>query len=79
MKAKDAVKTSGCPKKISIQSSIKMFIYFIPMLLRDAINRVSYIEQMINSLKRLLIPIRNNRSYSRKKKHTDRKYRNNLK
>ena len=79
MKAKDAVKTSGYPKKICIQSSIKMFIYFIPMLLRDAINRVSYIEQMINLLKRLLIPIRNNRSYSRKKKHTDRKYRNNLK
>lgn len=71
--------TTGHPKKVGIQASIKLLKYYIPILLREKANRLAYMQEMIHSLQHMLIPIRNGRSFSRKKKHTDRKYRSNLK
>lgn len=73
------VKTKGHSKKIGIQSSIKLLNHYLPMLLKEKSNRFVHIEEMVNSLQHMLIPVRDGRSFSRKKKHTDRKYRNNLK
>lgn len=78
-KAQENIKTTGYPKKVNIQASVKMLNYYIPMLLSDKEHRIGYIKQMIESLQRVLIPIRDDRSFPRKKKHTDRKYRKNLK
>lgn len=73
------VKTKGHPKKIGIQSSVKLLNHYIPMLLRETADRTVYLKEMVNSLQHMLIPIRDGRCFSRKKKHTDRKYRHNLK
>ncbi|MGN1276314.1 MAG: IS4 family transposase [Floccifex sp.] len=78
-KAQENIKTTGYPKKVNIQASVKMLNYYIPMLLSDKEHRIGYIKQMLESLQRVLIPIRDDRSFPRKKKHTDRKYRKNLK
>lgn len=73
------VKTTGHSKKIGIQASIKLLAHYLPQLLREQSNRCAHLKEIVKSLQHMLIPIRNGRSFSRKKKHTDRKYRSNLK
>ena len=77
--AEKQIDTTSCSKKESIPSSIKLLIHYIPMLLSEHAGRITYPKEMIKALQHMLIPIRNNRSYSRKEKHTDRKYHTNLK
>ena len=75
---KDAPKSKGYPKKIGIQASIKFLQYYLPKLLCEC-NRMCMMETMCMTLRKMLIPIRTARTFPRKKKHTDRKYRHNLK
>ena len=66
-------------KKVSIQSSIKYCLVYLPSLLKNRTSRFKTIEAICNTLKRMLIPIRPNRSYARNKKTYKQKYRLNLK
>lgn len=73
------INSVGHKKKISIQASIKVFLFYLPQLLHDAFRRIEIIHEICMLLKKILFPVRDGRSFSRKKKHTDRKYRYNLK
>ena len=73
------INSVGHKKKISIQASRKVFLFYLPQLLHDAFKRIEIIYEICMLLKKILFPVRDGRSFSRKKKHTDRKYRYNLK
>ena len=73
------INSVGHKKKISIQASIKVFLFYLPQLLHDTFRRIEIIHEICMLLKKILFPVRDGRSFSRKKKHTDRKYRYNLK
>ena len=58
---------------------IKVFLFYLPQLLHDTFRRIEIIHKICMLLKEILFPVRDGRSFSRKKKHTDRKYCYNLK